>query len=127
MRGARIALGLVVCLAAVSPARAANLLVNSGFATSLSGWFVEPGVAAWSGVDVAGSPSSGSARLENTHSSGGTAVTGITQCVVRFTPSRVEVLIEQVASGGRKLYTLQAVPPGVDELTGLQDRTGFSP
>lgn len=47
--------------------------------------------------------------------------------LVRFTPSRVEVDILQASTGQVNTYTLPAVPPGVDELSGLQDRTGFLP
>lgn len=47
--------------------------------------------------------------------------------IVRFTPSRVEVEVEQLSSGESKTYVLPAVPPGVDDLPGLQDRTGFQP
>lgn len=47
--------------------------------------------------------------------------------LVRLTPSRVEVQIQQVSTGIVKTYVLDAVPPDVDELNGLQDRTGFLP
>ncbi len=47
--------------------------------------------------------------------------------ITRFTPSRVEVDMHQVSSGQTNTYILPAVPPGVDELSGLQDRTGFQP
>ncbi len=47
--------------------------------------------------------------------------------IVRFTPSRVEVDIQQISTGITKTYVLPAVPPESDELSGLQDRTGFLP
>jgi hypothetical protein len=47
--------------------------------------------------------------------------------IVRFTPSRVEVDIQQISTGVTKTYVLPAVPPDSDELSGLQDRTGFLP
>jgi len=47
--------------------------------------------------------------------------------LIRFTPSRVVVDIRQVSSGEMQTYTLEAVPPGTDDLSGLQDRTGFLP
>lgn len=47
--------------------------------------------------------------------------------LVRFTPSRVVVDIEQISTGIRRTYTLDDIPPGTDELPGLQDRTGFLP
>jgi len=47
--------------------------------------------------------------------------------IVRFTPSRVEVDIQQISTGITKTYVLPAVPPESDELSGLQDRTGFRP
>lgn len=47
--------------------------------------------------------------------------------LVRFTPSRVDVTIRQISSGDEQKYTLDAVPPGTDELPGLQDRMGFLP
>ncbi|HTG35138.1 MAG TPA: fibronectin type III domain-containing protein [Thermoanaerobaculia bacterium] len=47
--------------------------------------------------------------------------------IVRFTPSRVEVDVQQISTGITKTYVLPAVPPESDELSGLQDRTGFRP
>lgn len=47
--------------------------------------------------------------------------------VVRFTPSRVVVDVQQVSSGQTRTYTLAAVPPGNENLSGRQDRTGFLP
>lgn len=47
--------------------------------------------------------------------------------IVRFTPSRVVVDIRQLSSEQTKTYTLLAVPPGTDDLSGKQDRTGFLP
>jgi hypothetical protein len=47
--------------------------------------------------------------------------------IVRFTPSRVEVDIQQISTGITKTYVLPAVPADSDELSGLQDRTGFRP
>lgn len=47
--------------------------------------------------------------------------------IVRFTPSNVVVDMHQLSSGDTNTYTLPAVPPGVDDLSGLQDREGFVP
>jgi hypothetical protein len=47
--------------------------------------------------------------------------------LVRFTPSRVEVDVQQISTGITKTYVLPAVPSDSDELSGLQDRTGFQP
>jgi len=47
--------------------------------------------------------------------------------IVRFTPSRVEVDVQQISTGITKTYVLPAIPSDSDELTGLQDRTGFLP
>ncbi len=47
--------------------------------------------------------------------------------LVRFTPSQVVVDIEQLSTHQRNTYTLFAIPPGINELPGLQDRTGFLP
>ncbi len=47
--------------------------------------------------------------------------------IVRFTPSRVVIDIHQRSTDQTNQYVLPAVPPGVDELSGLQDRTGFLP
>ncbi|HUF79422.1 MAG TPA: hypothetical protein VMR44_10955, partial [Thermoanaerobaculia bacterium] len=47
--------------------------------------------------------------------------------IVRFTPSRVVVDMHQLSSGDTNSYNLPAVPPGLDDLSGLQDRTGFLP
>jgi hypothetical protein len=47
--------------------------------------------------------------------------------LVRFTPSRVEVDVQQISTGITKTYVLEAVPADSDSLSGLQDRTGFLP
>ena len=47
--------------------------------------------------------------------------------IVRFTPSRVEVDIQQISTGILRTYVLPAVPPESDLLPGLQDRMGFLP
>lgn len=47
--------------------------------------------------------------------------------IVRFTPARLVVDIRQLSTGDLNTYVLPAVPPGVDELPGLQDRMGFLP
>jgi hypothetical protein len=47
--------------------------------------------------------------------------------IVRFTPSQVQVEIQQISTGAQKTYLLPAVPPNSDELPGLQDREGFLP
>lgn len=46
--------------------------------------------------------------------------------LVQLTPSEVEVWIEQVVTGEVRYYRLEVAEPGVDELDGLIDRTGFS-
>jgi hypothetical protein len=47
--------------------------------------------------------------------------------IVRFTPSLVQVEIQQISTGTTKTYTLPAPPPDSDDLSGLQDREGFLP
>jgi len=47
--------------------------------------------------------------------------------LVRFTPSAVTVEIEQISTGAMQTYTLDAIGPGDDNLSGLQDRMGFLP
>ena len=47
--------------------------------------------------------------------------------LTRFTPSRVEVWIEQQATGAVRYYRLDAVPRTSEELSGLIDREGFVP
>jgi hypothetical protein len=47
--------------------------------------------------------------------------------IVRFTPARVLVDIHQLSTTQTNTYLLPAVPPGVDDISGLQDRTGFLP
>lgn len=47
--------------------------------------------------------------------------------LVRFTTSKAEVWIEQLATGVVRYYLLEAVPRDSDELDGLVDRTGFQP
>jgi hypothetical protein len=47
--------------------------------------------------------------------------------IVRFTPSQIEVWIEQEATGEVRYYLLPAVPQESGELPGLIDRSGFAP
>lgn len=47
--------------------------------------------------------------------------------VVRFTPSKIRVLAEQVVSGACRLYTLEAIPRTSDDLDGFVHRTAFLP
>lgn len=47
--------------------------------------------------------------------------------VSRFTPSRLRIWIRQVSSGDIRFYELDAVGPTEDDVSGLQDRTAFSP
>jgi plastocyanin len=47
--------------------------------------------------------------------------------IVRFTPSRMVVEIQQISTAITNTYELPAVPPESDELGGLQDRQGFRP
>jgi hypothetical protein len=47
--------------------------------------------------------------------------------LVRFTTSRVEIEIEQIATGVRRTYVLGQVPPLSDQLPGRLDREAFSP
>lgn len=47
--------------------------------------------------------------------------------LVRFTTSRVEVEIEQLATGESQTYVLGQVPPQSDQLPGRLDREAFSP
>lgn len=46
--------------------------------------------------------------------------------LVRFTPARVEVWVEQTASGTVNYYELPALPPTDTELAGLVDKRAFS-
>lgn len=46
---------------------------------------------------------------------------------VKFTTSRVDIEVEQVATGLVRTYTLEGAGPGDDELPGLFDREGFDP
>ena len=72
---------LVVFVLGSGSAAAQNILVNSGFATSLAGWTVESGVSAgWSPLDIAGSAASGSALVTNSSGVAGFSG-GLTQCV----------------------------------------------
>ena len=47
--------------------------------------------------------------------------------IVRFTPSQVNVEIFQISTEELQSYQLDAVGPNEDDLSGLQDRTGFQP
>ncbi|HUP42799.1 MAG TPA: hypothetical protein VM599_06265 [Thermoanaerobaculia bacterium] len=45
----------------------------------------------------------------------------------RFTPSQVELWVEQPATGTVRYYRLEPVGPGADDVSGLQDRGAFLP
>jgi uncharacterized repeat protein (TIGR01451 family) len=45
----------------------------------------------------------------------------------RFTPSQVELWVEQSATGTVRYYRLDAVGPAADDVSGLQDRGAFLP
>ena len=47
--------------------------------------------------------------------------------ISRFTPSRLEVWLRQVAGGETRYYQLEAVGPDTADVSGLQDREAFSP
>jgi lysyl endopeptidase len=47
--------------------------------------------------------------------------------ISRFTPSQVTVLVRQVSTDQVNTYVLPAVPAASDDVSGLQDRTAFSP
>jgi hypothetical protein len=47
--------------------------------------------------------------------------------VIRFTPSQVEVWVEQISTGQINYYLLEAQAPDNEILEGLNDRTGFLP
>ena len=47
--------------------------------------------------------------------------------IIRFTPSRVEVDVQQISTGILKTYVLPAVPPESNNLSGVLDREGFRP
>jgi len=47
--------------------------------------------------------------------------------LVKFSTSRIEVWIEQLATGELRYYELRGARPGFDELPGLFDRHGFEP
>lgn len=47
--------------------------------------------------------------------------------VIRFTPSQVEVWVQQISTGQINYYLLEAQAPDNEILEGLNDRTGFLP
>lgn len=47
--------------------------------------------------------------------------------VTKLTPSRLEVWMEQLATGAARFYLLPGSTPGSESLPGLFDRTGFEP
>ncbi|HUP42312.1 MAG TPA: hypothetical protein VM599_03805, partial [Thermoanaerobaculia bacterium] len=47
--------------------------------------------------------------------------------ISRFTPSEIELWVEQTATGELRYYRLAAVGPGDPDVSGLQDRGAFRP
>lgn len=99
----RLALALVPTLALLPCAAGANLLANPGFDADLSSWTASVTSASWDALDVNGSGSSGSARLE------GQGL--LRQCVPSISGTSY--------SGGAWAY----VPSGQDPLVGIVDMT----
>jgi hypothetical protein len=82
--GRRIAglAALLVLAAASGPAQ--NLVAGGTFDADLEAWHHDPnpdGTSAWSSLDAAGSPSSGSALLTSTAAAGGVLINLLDQCV----------------------------------------------
>jgi hypothetical protein len=82
--GLRVAgLAALVVLAA-SVGLGQNLVAGGTFDANLEAWHHDPnpdGTSAWSTLDAAGSPSSGSALLTSTAAAGGSLITLLDQCV----------------------------------------------
>ncbi len=98
----RLAVSLVlVALLAAAPARAANLLSNPHFATSLAGWEATGPNASWSPVDVAGSPTSGSARAVNDGTNGSFSGIYLRQCVPVVAGTTYEVGFQAMLPAGQ--------------------------
>ena len=73
-----------VLVLAASAGLGQNLVPGGTFDTSLEAFHHDPnpdGTSAWSALDAAGSPSSGSALLTSTNATGGAPVTLLTTCV----------------------------------------------
>jgi len=47
--------------------------------------------------------------------------------ISRFTPSKVEIWLRQTSTGQTNYYLLPAVGAASDDVSGLQDREGFTP
>lgn len=47
--------------------------------------------------------------------------------ISRFTPSKVEVWLRQTSTDEIQYYLLPNVPPGIDDISGFQDRQAFQP
>ena len=80
----RIAGFAALLVLAASLGSAQNLVPGGTFDTSLEAFHHDPnpdGTSAWSSLDAAGSPTSGSALLTSTNVSGGSAVALLTTCV----------------------------------------------
>jgi hypothetical protein len=80
----RIAGFATAFLLAASAATAQNLVAGGTFEENLEAFHHDPnpdGTSAWSSLDAAGSPSSGSAFLTSTNGTGGALVTLLTTCV----------------------------------------------
>jgi hypothetical protein len=76
--------GIGLFLLVASIGRAQNLVSGGTFDTSLEAFHHDPssnGTSAWSSLDAAGSPTSGSALLTSTNATAGAPVTLLTTCV----------------------------------------------
>ena len=77
--------GLAALLVLMASAgRGQNLVAGGTFDTSLEAWHHDPnpdGTSAWSSLDAAGSPASGSALLTSTAATGGVLINLLDQCV----------------------------------------------
>jgi hypothetical protein len=126
MRFARPALAASILLALAAPAALAqNLVTNANFDTNVDYWspgmfppFPPPGLIAWSPLDWAGNPNSGSALLTNDSSGPSTTSVRVSECIAVPTTATYEFGAHIRIPGGQGTTGEASVVPVVWDLAG---------
>lgn len=119
--GVRIARLAILLIFGAAVARAQNLVPGGTFDTSLEAFHHDPnpdGTSAWSSLDAAGSPTSGSALLTSTNAAAGAPVTLLTTCVpvaagLQYTLSADTRFAEGETSTGGAEFAISWTPGSV--------------
>ena len=128
MRLARPALAASILLALAGPAAwAQNLVTNAHFDTNVNSWtpwLINGGLLAWSPLDWAGNPSSGSGLMTNDSSFSGTRFYRVSNCITAPTTGTYEYGAHIRIPGGQTTGGSAAVSLVLWDLPGCSGNSG---